>query len=169
MVSALIHLGLVNTTSHSVSVQSSGLVMTLAQHFVPGERVVKSVIGEIIFDLWPNNIEKIFHLLREDQFIRLTYEATKWWYREHLIQASKIIQSSYLIEKTPLGKITRKVDMTRGYMREDIGYSIILFNRVMGLHLVGHLNIFMVHFIETIKMEKMPLDWATTLSENLCE
>ena len=84
-------------------------------------------------------------------------------------EAFEIIQSSYLIEKTPLGKITGKVDMTRGYMKEDIGYSIILLSRVMGLPTVGHLNFFMVHFIETIKTTKIPLDWATTLSKNLCE
>ena len=73
------------------------------------------------------------------------------------------------MEKTPLGKKIGKVDMTRGYMKEDIEYSIILLSRVMGLLVAGHLNIFMVHFIDTIKMEKMPLDWASTLSENLCE
>ena len=51
-------------------------------------------------------------------------------------------------------------------MKEDIGYSIILLSRVMG---VGHLSTFMVNFIKTIRQEKIPLDWATTLSENLCE
>ena len=104
-----------------------------------------------------------------DQFIRLTYEAVERWYREHLEEASEIIQSSYLIEKTPLRKTTSKVDMTRGYMKEDIGYSIILLSRVMDLMTARHLNIFMIHFIKTIKMVKMPLDWATTLSEKLCE
>ena len=54
-------------------------------------------------------------------------------------------------------------------MKEDIGYSIILLRKVMGLPVVGHLNTFMVIFIETIKQAKIPLDWATTLSENLCE
>ena len=54
-------------------------------------------------------------------------------------------------------------------MKEDIGYSIILLKKVTGLPAVGHLNTFMVNFIETIKQEKIPLDWATTLSENLCE
>ena len=39
----------------------------------------------------------------------------------------------------------------------------------MGLPVARHLNVFMVDFIETIKMERMPLDWATTLSENFCE
>lgn len=54
-------------------------------------------------------------------------------------------------------------------MKEDIGYSIILLSRVMGLSVAGHLSTFMIKFIETIKMTRMPLDWATTLSENLCE
>ncbi len=93
-----------------------------------------------------------------DQFIRITYEATERWYREHLKEVTYIIQSSYLIEKTPLGKITRKVDMKRGYMKEDIGYSIILLSRVMGLPTTGHLNFFLVNFIETIETTRMPLD-----------
>ena len=59
--------------------------------------------------------------------------------------------------------------MTRGYMKDDIGYSIILLSRVMGLAIAGHLSTFMVNFIEKIKIKNMPLDWATTLSENLCE
>lgn len=80
------------------------------------------------------------------------------WYKEHVEEASEIIQSSYLIEKTPLGHKAGKVDMTRGYMKEDIRYSIILFSRVMGLPASGYLNIWMVHFIETIKTTKMPID-----------
>ena len=59
--------------------------------------------------------------------------------------------------------------MTWGYMKEEIGYSIILLSRVMGLPAVGHLSTFMVNFIETIRKARVPLDWATTLSENLCE
>ena len=51
MVSTLIHLGLVNAASHPVSIQSSELIMKLAQHFVLEERVVKSVTGEIFLDL----------------------------------------------------------------------------------------------------------------------
>ena len=68
-----------------------------------------------------------------------------------------------------MGKKTRKVDMTRGYMIEDIGYLLILLSRVIGLLVARHLNIFMVHFIETIKEVEMPLDWASTLSHNLFE
>ena len=39
----------------------------------------------------------------------------------------------------------------------------------MGLPAVGHLTTFRVNFIETIRHAKIPLDWATTLSEKLCE
>ena len=91
------------------------------------------------------------------------------WYREHVEEASKIIQSSYLIKKTTLWWKVGNVDMTRGYMKEDIGYSIILLSKVMGLPIVRHLNFFMVHFIETIKKENIPLDWASTLSKKLCD
>ena len=111
----------------------------------------------------------MFHLQQVGQLIRTTYEQVERWYQEHIEEASEIIQSSYLIEKNPLGKITRKVDMTRGYMREDVGYSIMLLSRVMGLLIARHLNIFMVHFIETIKKVEMPLDWASTLNDNLGE
>ena len=80
--------------------------MTLAQHFVLKERVVKIMNGEVVLELKPNNIERVFHLPRANQFIKLTYEAAKRWYREHLKEATDIIHSSYLIEKTPLGRIT---------------------------------------------------------------
>lgn len=77
--------------------------MTLAENYVYEERVVKSISGEIILDLQPKNIEKVIHLPRPDKFIRLTYHQEERWYREHVEEASKIIQSSYLIKKTPLG------------------------------------------------------------------
>ena len=54
-------------------------------------------------------------------------------------------------------------------MKDDIRYSIILLSRVMGLPAMGHLAPFMVNFIETIRHTKIPLDWATTLNENLCD
>ena len=66
-----------------------------------------------------------------------------------------------------MGRVTGKVDMTRGHMKEDIDYSIILLSRIMGLPTAGDLSAFMVNFIETIRIVRMPLDWATTLSENL--
>ena len=62
-----------------------------------------------------------------------------------------------------------KVNLARGYMKDDIGYSIILLSRVMGLPVAGRLVPFMINFIETIRHAKIPMDWATTLSENLCD
>ena len=62
-----------------------------------------------------------------------------------------------------------KVDMTQGYMKDDIRYSIILLRRVVVLPIVGHLAPFTVNFIETIRHVNIPLNWATTLSENLCD
>ena len=80
-----------------------------------------------------------------------------------------MIQSSYLINKMPLGRRVWKVDMTRGYMKDDIINSIVLPSRIMGLPVVGHLNICMVHFIKTVRMTKITIDCATILSENLDE
>ena len=54
-------------------------------------------------------------------------------------------------------------------MKDDIGYSIVLLSRIMGLLVLGNLNIWMVHFLKTIRTMKMPIDWATILSENLDE
>ena len=68
-----------------------------------------------------------------------------------------------------MGRKDGKFGMTRGYMKDDIGYSIVLLSRIMDLLAAGHLNIWMVHFLETNKMTKMPIDWATILSENLDE
>ena len=59
--------------------------------------------------------------------------------------------------------------MMRVYMKDDIGHSIVLLSRVMGLLVTRHLNIWMVHFIETIRTTKMPIDWATILNENIYE
>ena len=62
-----------------------------------------------------------------------------------------------------------KVDMNKGYMKDAIGYAIVLLRKIMGLLAVGHLHIWMVHFIETIRTAKMLIDWAIILSENLDE
>ena len=51
LTSALIRSGLVNAASHPGTVQSAELITTLSQHFVPDERVVKSVSGEVVLDL----------------------------------------------------------------------------------------------------------------------
>ena len=77
--------------SHPMLVQSPKIIMTLSQKNFPKERVVKSVIGEFFLDFQPDNFERVFHLPRVDQFIRLTYEVVDWWYREHLKEAIYII------------------------------------------------------------------------------
>lgn len=59
--------------------------------------------------------------------------------------------------------------MIRGYMKDAIRYLIILLSRVMGLPTMGHLQTWMVHFIETIRTTKMPIYWATILSDKLDE
>jgi hypothetical protein len=59
--------------------------------------------------------------------------------------------------------------MKRGYIKEDIGCSIILLSRVMGFLASGHLSSWMVHFIKMIKSVEMPIDWASILSKNLDE
>lgn len=119
--------------------------------------------------LIPKNIEKVFHLPRADQYIRLTYHQAERWYREHGEEASEIIQLSYLIEKNPLECKARKVDMIMSYMKDDIEYSIVLLGRVMWLLILGYFNKWMVHFIETIKTTKISIDWASILNENLDE
>lgn len=64
MVSTTIRLGLVNVASHPTSVQFSKLIMTLAENYVPKEKVVKCITREIVLELGPRNIKKIFHLPR---------------------------------------------------------------------------------------------------------
>ena len=91
MIFALILLVLVNAASHLVLVQSSKLIMMLAERYFLEERVIKSITREIILDLQSNNIEKVFHLPRVDQFIKLTYHPVERWYREHVDEASKIM------------------------------------------------------------------------------
>lgn len=84
-------------------------------------------------------------------------------------EAKETIQSSFLIERTLVGYRVSKVDMTQGYMKDDIGYIIFLLSRVMGLPVVGQLQTWMVHFIETIKTTKILIDWAIILSDYLDE
>lgn len=122
------------------------------------ERVVKSVIGEIVLDLRPRIIEKIFHLPKADQYVKITYHQEEIWCRDNDKKAKKIIQSSFLIDRTSVGHRARKVDMTRGYMKDDVRYSIVFLRKIMGLPVARHLHIWMVHFMETIKKIKMPID-----------
>lgn len=75
----LIRLGLVNATSNLVSVQSSEVIMVLAKNYVLEERVVKNIIGEIVLDLRPKHIEKVFHL---------PHHQAERWYRDHEQEAT---------------------------------------------------------------------------------
>ena len=77
------------------------------------ERVVKSVIGEIVLDLRLRNFKKFFHLLRADQYVKITYHQVERWYRESEKKVIEIIQSSFFIDRTPMGSRVEKVDMTR--------------------------------------------------------
>ena len=40
--------------------------MALVESYVLEDRVVKSIIGEIVLDIKPKNIKKLFQLLKED-------------------------------------------------------------------------------------------------------
>ena len=101
--------------------------------------------------------------------MKITYHQAKRWYRENDKKAIEIIQSSFFIDRTTMVCRVKKVDMTRGYMKDDIRYAILLLRKIMGLPNARHLHIWMVHFIETIKITKIPIDWATMPSENLDE
>lgn len=117
----------------------------------------------------PRNIEKVFHLPRDDQYVKITYEQAKRWYRDNEKPTLEMIQSSFFIDWTPVRRRAGKVDMTRGYMKDDFKYTIVLLSWVMAILENRHLNIWMVHFIDIIKIAKMPIDWATILSDNLHE
>lgn len=73
----------------------------------------------------------------------------------------------YLIDRTSSGRKSGKVDMTRGYIIDDIGFSIDLVSRAMGLPTTSHLETWMVCFIETINTCKIPINWAMILNVNL--
>lgn len=147
MASKLIQSGLVNFVSHPTLFQSFELIMILAQHYVPDEKVVKSMTREIVLDLRPQYIEKVFHLRREDQYLQISYEGVNRWYMENEKEVKELVESTFLIDMTPLACRVGKVDKTWGYMKVDIMYSIVLLSRTMGLLIVGHLETWMVHFI----------------------
>ena len=54
-------------------------------------------------------------------------------------------------------------------MIDDIGYSIVLLSRVIGLPATGQLETQKVNFIETIRKRKIPIDWDTILHDNMDE
>ena len=53
--------------------------MTLAGNHVLEERVVKIIIGEIVLDLRLRNIDKVLHLPRGDQYVKITYHEVERW------------------------------------------------------------------------------------------
>ena len=86
------------------------------------------------------NIEKVFDLPTAIQYEKITYHQAKRWYRENK-KATKIIQSSFLIDRTLVGCRAGKVNMTRRYMKDDISYAIVILRRIMGLLEAGYLHI----------------------------
>ena len=72
--------------------------MTLAQHYVPDERIVQSVTSELILDLEPKKIEKVFHLLALDSYYGISYESVDRWYRQNKEEANERVQKKYLIK-----------------------------------------------------------------------
>ena len=78
-------------TSHLVSMQSFELMMTITQHYVLDEQIVKRLIGEMVLDLRPDNIEKVFHLPTSSSFCNISYEKARRWYTEHQAEVDKII------------------------------------------------------------------------------
>lgn len=57
--------------------------MTLKEHYVPKDKVVKSVKKKIVLDIWLGNIEKVFHLPQVDEYEEITYESAYHWYKEN--------------------------------------------------------------------------------------
>ena len=85
--------------------------MTLAEYYVIEEKFVKSVTGEIVPDLQPRNIEKLFHLLRTNQYLHISYDGVDRWYRENEKETKELVQTSFLIDNTLVGQRVGKVDM----------------------------------------------------------
>ena len=77
--------------------------MALAKNYVSKERVVKSIIAEIVLDLRLRSIKKNFHLSRADQYVKITYHQVDRWYRENEKEDKEIIQLSLLIDRTLVG------------------------------------------------------------------
>ena len=91
MVSTMIKLRLGNATSHPPFLQSSKLTMTLVENYVPKEKVVKSVTREIVLDLRPQNIKKVFHLSWEDHYLHISFEGAYRWYRENEVEHKWVV------------------------------------------------------------------------------
>lgn len=167
MISKMIRNGIIHAASDPVSVQSSKLIMAMAQHYVPEESMVKIFIGDIVIDFHPDIAERVFHLPKSNNYFSVSYDKAGRWYRDHMVEAKELVQKKYLIKATPHGRTPARVDLTRGYMIADMGYCIMLLSRVMGLVATSHLEEWMVHFIEKIRTGNDPIDWANLLSDSL--
>ncbi len=65
--------------------------MALAQNYVSNERVVKSITGEIVLDIRPNKIERIFHLSILDDYYGVLNDIFDRCYIEHREETNDII------------------------------------------------------------------------------
>ena len=135
---------LVSTVAHTMFIQSSELIMSITQHYVLDEKIVRVVTREMVLDIRPDNIERASNLPSNDSFISISYEGAYQWYREHQEEIDEIIQRRYLIERTPRSNKPINVDYSRGYMKVEIRYYIVSLSRVMGLKSDGYLDTRMV-------------------------
>ena len=65
--------------------------MTIAQRYVPHEKIVQVVTRDMVMDIRPNAIERAFHLPASDSFISMSYESASRWYREHQEEVGELI------------------------------------------------------------------------------
>ena len=93
----MIQSGLVSAAAHPVLVQSSKLIMFIAQHYVPDEKIVMVITSEMVLDIRLDAIERAFHLPARDSFVSISYEGASQWYREHQEEVDELIQKRYLI------------------------------------------------------------------------
>ena len=90
-ITKMIRCGLVNVAAHPISVQSSKLIMAIAQNYVPDEKIVWAIIGEMVLDIKPHAIQRAYHLLASDSYLSISYKDASRWYKEHRDQADETI------------------------------------------------------------------------------
>ena len=54
----MVPMGLVHVMTHCMSIFSS--VTTLVDNYVPNERAVKNMVGDLVLDIRPNVIKEVF-------------------------------------------------------------------------------------------------------------
>lgn len=50
-----------------------------------------SLTRDVVLELRPDNIEKVFHLPQSDNYYSITYEKVGRWYKEHKIEVEELI------------------------------------------------------------------------------